>query len=637
MCGILGIVNIENHQPIDPALLTQMAATMAHRGPDGSGVWVQPDGQCGLAHRRLAIVDLTEAGKQPMATPDERLWVTFNGEIYNYPTSRREMEAQGYSFRSNSDTEVILYLYRKFGDQFYQYLDGDFGIGLWDCDQQRLILLRDQAGVKPVYYAHVDGRFIFASEIRALLAYPGIDKSIDETALYHYLTFLVVPAPHTLIKGIYNLEAASILTLEPRKGFCPEIKKYWLPLPQVEKGRSFESLDEELEALFSAAVKKRLMSDVPVGLLFSGGVDSTLNLVAFGKLIAPEKVKTFTVGMDNPGNFQDDSVMARQMAALLGSEHHEIRISEVDLLATAEKLAYFQDEPISDDVTIPLYFVTKFAKEQGVTVLHAGEGADELFCGYDNYRRFIRHYERFWTPLAKMPRWVSKVAAKALSLSHSPRQRKIRDVLSRRAKGHELFMSSAVAYYEHEKQRILSPELRRAMAEVDSFDMIAPYYERLHKECPDASILQKITFIELQLRLPELLLMRSDKMAMANSLEIRVPFLDRDLMNFAMRVPDSYKLRDGISKEPIKRLATKYVSRDYIYRPKQGFGVPIQQWFKGKLGDALLEMLASDNGNITQLLDKKTLRDHQRYGLRTVNEAFQLWVIYNLIAWSKSL
>lgn len=637
MCGILGIVNVENHEPVEPALLAKMAAVMTHRGPDGSGVWVQPNGQCGLAHRRLAIVDLSEAGKQPMSTADERLWVTFNGEIYNYPTLRKEMEAQGYRFRSHADTEIILHLYRKFGDQFYKYLDGDFGVGLWDCDNQRLILLRDQAGVKPVYYAYVDGRFIFASEIKALLRYPGIDKSIDQTSFYHYLSFLVVPPPHTLIKEIHKLDAACTLTLEPAKGFRPEVKKYWLPLPKVEEGRSFQSLDEELEALFSASVKKRLMSDVPVGLLFSGGVDSTLNLISFGKLIAPERVKTFTVGMENAGDFHDDSLFARQMAGRLGSDHHEIRISDVDLLTIAEKLAYLQDEPVSDPVAIPLYFVTKFAKEQGVTVLHAGEGADELFCGYSNYRRFIRHYETLWKPLSKMPRSVSNFAAQLLSQSHSPKLRKIRDVLARRAKGQELFMSSAVAYYELEKQRIISPDLRRAMTGVDSFDVVAPYYERLNKECPGASFLQKITFIELQLRLPELLLMRADKMSMANALEIRVPFLDRDLMDFAMRVPDSYKLRDGVSKEPVKRLATKYVSREFIYRPKTGFGVPIQEWFKGRLGEALLDMLATDNGDITHFLNKKAVRDHHRYGLRTVNEAFQLWVIFNLLAWTKSL
>ena len=636
MCGILGIINVENRRPIDAELMANMAKSMVHRGPDGDGVWLQANRQCGLAHRRLAILDLTEAGHQPMGTPDEKIWITFNGEIYNYPLLRKQMEERGYRFRSNSDTEVILYLYQEYGERFFEYLDGDFGIGLWDCNKQRLILTRDRAGVKPVYYTYVDGRFIFASGIKALLKYPGIDKQIDSHSLYHYLTYLVVPPPKTLIKNIYKLEAASSLTLTPSQGYQPQVEKYWLPLPRVEHNRSFESFDEELALLFSSSVKKRLMADVPVGVLFSGGVDSTLNLCSFGELIAPERVKTFTVGMNDAGNFHDDSAIAREMAGRLGSSHHEVRISQTDLLGAAEKLAHLQDEPVSDPVAVPLYFVTELAKEQGVTVLQAGEGADELFCGYSNYRRFLNHHQRLWRPLSKLPRWVSGLAGDALSLSNSPRSRKIRDVLERRAKGQELFMSSAVAYYELEKQPILSSGLRHSLSGLDSFNVVAPYYEKIAQLCPEASFLQKMSFIELQLRLPELLLMRADKMSMANSVEVRVPFLDRDLMDFAMRVPDSYKLRDGISKEPVKRLATRYVPHHDIYRPKTGFGVPIQQWFKGELGDALKDMLNSDS-IVGDLFDREVIHHQLKHGLRTVNEAFQLWVVYNLLVWHKGI
>ena len=635
MCGILGIINIENHSPVDPVLLKEMAATMAHRGPDGAGVWLQPNGQCGLAHRRLSIVDLSAAGHQPMSTPDNKVWITFNGEIYNYPELRRQMEARGHCFRSNSDTEVILYLYREYGDRFIEYLDGDFGIGLWDCDRQRLILTRDRAGVKPVYYAHVDGRFIFASEIKALLKYPGISKQIDQEALYHYLTFLVVPPPQTLVKGIYKLEAASTLTLERHQGYLPKLEKYWLPLPKVEKGRSFESFDEELVTLFSASVKKRLMADVPVGVLFSGGVDSTLNLCSFGELILPERVKTFTIGMSDAGNFHDDSALAREMAARIGSDHHEVQISSADLLKAAEKLAYLQDEPISDPVAVPLYFVTKLAQERGVKVLQAGEGADELFCGYENYRRFMSHHDQLWGPLSHLPQWASRLAASALSLSDMPRTRKIRDVLGRHAKGQELFMSSAIAYYELEKQSILSPALRHSMVGVDSFNVVAPYYEKIAALCPDASILQKITYIEMQLRLPELLLMRADKMSMANSVEIRVPFLDRYLMDFAMRVPDAYKLRDGISKEPIKRLATKYISSKDVYRPKTGFGLPIHNWFKDELRDTFVELLNETKG-IEEFIDIKQVEKKLK-SIRSVNDGFQMWAIFNFLNWKKAM
>ncbi len=639
MCGIAGIINLQNSRPVEPAVLESMSGSMAHRGPDGAGFWIQQDGQCGLAHRRLSILDLSDAGRQPMATEDQRVWITFNGEIYNYPNLRRDLESKGYRFRSNTDTEAILYLYREHGDRFFEFLDGDFGIGLWDSDKQQLLVVRDRAGVKPVYYSYVDGRFIFASEIKALLKYPGINKSLDNESFYHYLTFLVAPPPTTLIEGIYKLPAASSLTISRVEMQRSETQKYWLPLPNIEQEQrqNFGAYDEELEAIFSRSVKKRLMADVPVGVLFSGGVDSTLNLCAFSKLIAPEKVKTFTVGMSNAGKFHDDAGFAKTMANRIGSEHHEIYISDDDLLRTALDVGHYQDEPISDPVAVPLYFVTKLAKEHGVTVLHAGEGADELFCGYKNYRRFIRHNETLWQPLSKLPRWVSSFAASSLAVSSSPRHRKIRDVLARRGKGQQFFMSSAVAYYELEKQKMLSPELRHAMASADSFNAVAPYYEQILKDRPDASFLQVLTYIELQLRLPELLLMRADKMSMANSVEIRVPFLDRDLMDFAMRVPDAYKLRDGVSKEPVKRFAAKLVDARDVYKPKTGFGVPIQQWFKGQLGDALMDLLGSNRGTADQLFDRKAIEHHLRHGLRTGNEAFQLWVIYNFLAWQQGL
>lgn len=637
MCGILGIVNISNREPIASDLLETMVTAMAHRGPDGVGVWIQPDGQCGLAHRRLSIVDLSEAGHQPMSTDDEMVWVSFNGEIYNYPVLREQFESDGHRFRSDSDTEIILHLYRRYGDHFIDYLDGDFGIGLWDCDKQCLILARDRAGVKPVYYSYLDGRLIFSSEIKALLKYPNINKSIDLTSFYHYLSFLVVPPPKTLIKGIFKLEAASVLKLEARKGESTPPKKYWLPIPNIDNQRSFSEFDDEIEALFSVSVKKRLMSDVPVGVLFSGGVDSTLNLCSFSNLIVPDKVKTFTIGMENSGDFHDDSIIAQDMARRLGSEHHAMYISEADLLATAKNLTQLQDEPISDPVAVPLYFVTKMAKEHGVTVLQAGEGADELFCGYSNYTRFINFHDKLWQPLSRLPKSFSGFAAKLLQLSRKPLHRKICDVLLRCEKGQELFMSSAVAYYEQEKQAILSPELRHLMSGVDSFDVIAPYYERMATECPDATFLQVMTFIELQLRLPELLLMRADKMSMANSLEIRVPFLDRDIMDFSLRVPDTYKLRNGISKEPIKNLASKHVSRKDVYRPKTGFGVPIQSWFNGSLGDAFLDMLTDHTIGADEFLDTSLVIERLQRGPRTVNEAFQLWVLYNFLVWKEAL
>ncbi|WP_187356840.1 asparagine synthase (glutamine-hydrolyzing) [Legionella geestiana] len=636
MCGIAGIVNLQNQSPVEQRLLEAMALSMEHRGPDGSGVWVQEDGQCGFSHRRLAIVDLSESGKQPM-TVDGTTWLTFNGEIYNYPVLREELIRRGRRFHSNTDTEVILHMYHEYGDDFYLRLDGDFAFGLWDGRRRELLLARDRAGVKPLYYAFIDGKCIFASEIRALLKYPGMSREIDTEAFYHYLSFLVVPPPGTLVKNIFKLESASIMRIKPHASEPVQRKKYWLPIPQVNNSASFEALDEELETLFSAAVEKRLMADVPVGVLFSGGVDSSLNLGRFARLAAPAKVHTFTVGMEDLGSMSDERITARQIAQQLGSEHHELTISQQDLLQMSEHLALMQDEPLADPVSIPLYFITKMAREQGITVLHAGEGADELFCGYDNYRRFMHHHEKLWKPLSALPGWMSRFGSKIIGMSSNPTHRKITDVLIRRAKNQSFFMSSAIAYYEKEKQQILSAEFLRKNKQHDSWDVIAPYYASIEKLMPDSTFLQQITFIELQLRLPELLLMRADKMSMANSLEVRVPFLDRDIMDFAMRVPDAYKLQHGISKAPIKKLAEAHISHEAIYKRKNGFGLPIQQWFRGALGEGLLDMLSTETSELSDYLDRRAIENNLKHGLRTVNEAFQMWVIYNLLSWQSSL
>jgi len=637
MCGIAGVIRIVPGEPVAEELLAAMAETMAHRGPDDQGVWVSADGQAGLAHRRLAIVDLSPAGHQPMGNADGSVQVTFNGEIYNFRQLRRELEARGHVFRSQCDTEVLVYLYEELGEAMVERLDGDFAFGIWDDRRKRLLLARDRAGVHPVYYTQVGDTFLFASEIKALLRHPGVGREIDEPSLYHYLTYLVAPPPRTLLRDVYKLPAATTLVLSPgTPGAVPAIRKYWEPLPgQYEvDGRA---MDEQLAWLFQRAVEKRLMSDVPVGVLFSGGVDSTLNAASFQKLIHPGRVRTYTVGLSGTRPLSDESESARQMARRLGTEHHEIHITENDLLETAQRLAYLQDEPISDPVAVPLYFVTRLARETGTIVLHAGEGADELFCGYDGYRHALERIRRLWRPATRLPRLASALGSGLLGRSCWARHRKMADVLGRASRGQEFFLSSAVAYFEGEKAGVLAPDFRRRLAGLDSFDVVAPLYRRVAEAHPGASDLEKITFLELQLRLPELLLMRVDKMAMANSVEVRVPFLDRDLVDFALSVPESFKLRDGVLKEPLKRLAAGHVERELVYRPKRGFAAPIQEWFRSRLGDHLGDLLEDRSAELGRFFNLAALGQRLRRGPGTVNQAFQLWVVYNFANWWRSI
>lgn len=638
MCGICGIVGIDGASGprVNPVVLDAMTDQMSHRGPDGRGTWLSPDHTVGLGHRRLAIIDLSPLGAQPMSNEDGSIWVTFNGEIYNYRALRADLEARGHIFRSHTDTEVLLHLYEEIGDQVVEHLDGDFGFAIWDERRRRLLLARDRVGVKPLYYTQVGRQLLFASEIKSLLSHPHVQAEIDEQSLYHYLTYLVVPAPNTMLRGIYKLPAAGILTLELEHP-DPQYRtaRYWEPLPGQATLRE-DDLDAQWEELFERSVEKRLMSDVPVGVLFSGGVDSTLNTAFFQKRIHPQKVRTFTVGMEETTRYRDEADRAREMAQLLGTEHHEIKISQKDVVDSAVFLAGQQDEPISDPVSVPLYYVTKLARETGTTVLHAGEGADEIFCGYDNYRRFLNH-NHYWHRLRYVPQAASALGFSLLRRSSHPRHRKIADVLRRHVQGQELFMASAIAYYEDEKSSILSPGFQHRTANYDSFDIVAPFYERIDEAYPNATFLQKMTFIELQLRLPELLLMRVDKMSMLNAIEVRVPFLDRDLVDFALAVPESFKLRQGISKEPVKRLAARFVGKEAVYQAKRGFGVPIQEWFQDRLGDHLRDLLDDPSNNTEQFFDKKKLVLGDSKVPFTVNRAFQLWVVYNFLNWQHSI
>jgi asparagine synthase (glutamine-hydrolysing) len=638
VCGIAGIISLHRDCPVDPAWVQAMTDAMAHRGPDGQGLWCSPDASVILGHRRLSIVDLSAAGAQPMLNEDQQVVISFNGEIYNYRDFVPQLKQHGHIFRSQTDTEVLLHLYEQHGERMLEQLAGDFAFGIWDQRTRSLLLARDRAGVKPLYYVATENFFVFASELRAILASGLVEAEINETALYHYLTFLVSPCPTSLIKNVRKLEIGSALRLNQTTGSIT-LKRYWEPFPGQYRSRG-KDLDSELEELFADSVRSRLMADVPVGTLFSGGVDSTLNTLAFQREISPRQVQTFNVGNSDTPDYQDESSFAAEMAAKLGCIHHQIKITEAQVLSSVEDIAGFQDEPISDPVCIPLYFVTKLARQAGVYVLHAGEGADELFCGYPKYQTLLRQQRCLWQPLELLPKFVSSAlyaAARQCTSSHLVGG-KIADILRRRSLGQGFFLSSAVAYFEHEKQSILSADFRRRMQAVDSYQVVAEIEARLEAHKPNCSFLERMTFIELNLRLPELLLGRTDKISMANSVEVRVPFLDHKLIEFALSMPESFTLRDQIAKEPIKRLALKFgAERQDIYRPKSGFGAPIQSWFDRQLGQRFLQILSEDRALVSRYFDAKALERMIRQPNKNPNQAFQLWVVFNFLIWHKSI
>jgi asparagine synthase (glutamine-hydrolysing) len=648
MCGICGIYEYGVSQShVDESLVVRMRDTMSHRGPDDAGVYVSEDRRVGLGNRRLAIVDLSPAGRNPMPNEDGRVWITFNGEIYNHESLRPELEAKGHRYRSRTDTETIIHLYEERGLDFVQALEGDFAIALWDENTKQLVLARDRIGVKPLYYTLSGGRLIFASEIKAILEHPAVSRDIDEEALYHYLTFLTTPAPQTLFAGIQKLPAGCALTCDARGDV--KITRYWDAIsarldPALEDE---QTIAEELRRLLNESIAKRMMSDVPFGVFLSGGIDSTANVALMSKLMS-RPVRTFTVGFrDNPAYNEIEE--ARFVAKEFGTDHHEVMISQQELLDFLPDLIFHQDEPIADPVCVPLYYVSKLARETGTTVVQVGEGSDELFCGYRDYANYLELHDRLWRHLSRLPEPLRRSMASFGGALYRtgvtrllPKGRKmLPDLLRRLADGEELFWSGTFVFDEVNKRQLLTPEARRRLASkssneegFSSYSVVRSDLDRLLASKPDADQLDRMIYQELKLRLAELLLMRVDKMTMATSVEARVPYLDHKLVEFAMSIPSHLKYHQGETKYILKRALKGIIPDRVLHREKQGFGVPINEWMLDRLGGFVENALFNSALRHRELFDysfvRRLLNEH-RSG-RT-NYAFFLWSLLNLSLW----
>jgi len=410
MCGIAGLFNYAA-SPIDEQdAVCRMRDALTHRGPDACGLYQSEDRQVVLGHRRLSIVDLSEAGRQPMSNEDGTIWISFNGEIYNHRSHREPLIAKGHRFRSQSDTEVILHLYEEFGPECVTRLDGMFAFAIWDQGRRRLVLARDRLGKKPVYYTSTGGRFLFASEIKALIQHPAVKRDLDLQAVNNFLTFSNVPAPGTLFRDIRKLPAAHVLVCESSGTI--RIDRYWSALdgPKWPAKNGAESV-ERVRELLTGAVKKRLMSDVPIGAFLSGGVDSSTNVALMSQL-SSEPLRTFSVGFEGFGEAENfhDLPYARKVAEQFGCDHREITITADDCQKSLPQLIYGQDEPIGDPACLPMYFVSQAAKKHGVTVVLVGEGSDEVFGGYEDMSRLIQSHSAKWRRLNALPRSLRSAA-----------------------------------------------------------------------------------------------------------------------------------------------------------------------------------------------------------------------------------
>jgi asparagine synthase (glutamine-hydrolysing) len=634
MCGICGIWEYgASEGRIDLPLVERMRDEMRHRGPDDEGAALIDDGRGAFGFRRLAIIDLSPAGNQPMHGCNDRVWLVFNGEIYNHAQLRQGLDSRGHVYASRTDSETILHLYEERGLDFVNDIEGDFGIALWDAEREQLVLARDRLGVKPLYFYHQDGRFIFASEIKAILQHPAVTPEIDEASLYHYLTFLTTPAPRTMFSRIQKLPAGHMLVIK-RDGSV-SLTQYWDALPPATaENRSEAEHSEEILRLLRDSIRKRMMSDVPFGVFLSGGVDSSANVALMSELMS-QPVRTYTVG------FEDDEELnelesARAIAKRFGTDHHEVIIGQNDMEKFLPDLVYHQDEPLADPVCVPLYYVSKLARDSGTIVVQVGEGADEIFAGYDWFRKYLAINDQFWRHAQKLPASLRQsLTSLAKPLLEASLNKRTAIELSRRlGAGEPLFWGGAIVFDEEFKRRVLSQELSERVGGLSSYEAVREHLEHIAEVRPDADFASRMTYLELKLRLPELLLMRVDKMTMATSVEARVPFLDHQLVEYAMGLPVDLKIRGTRGKHILKRALEKVLPSDLLYRPKRGFGAPIREWFRGASGEELGGLIMNSSIRRRELFDYTfiaRLIDEHRRGAR--DWSFHLWALLNVSLW----
>jgi len=586
MCGLAGFLL---GTPIDRALaerrLDAMVATMRHRGPDDQGVW--SDGHAGLGFARLAIIDLSMAGHQPMGSPDGQVWLTFNGEIYNFRELRAELESKGYVFRSRSDSEVILCGYLAWGEDVLQRLRGMFAIALWDQRSRRLLLARDRIGKKPLNYALTDGCLLFGSEMKAILAWPGVPRDPDLGALHQFLTYQYVPAPLTAFRAIRKLPAGHKMIIgidESGRLSSPRIERYWrlsAPRPR-RRSINLDEVAEELTWRLEEAVRIRMVADVPLGAFLSGGVDSSA-VVAMMARQGSGQVKTFSIGFENAE--YDETRYARMVAERYGTDHHEL-VVRPDAIAILPKIVHHYNEPFADPSAVPSFYLAELARRH-VTVALNGDGGDEAFMGYPRYGAM--HY---LSRLDHLPSWLRN--ASATMLAHLPLRGRMAYLAGRiaallrvdvRLPQHR-YAFTITAFADEHKQAIYG-EAMRGYLQKSALDLLQPYFEEAD------SLVSGANWSDIHVYLPDDLMVKVDIATMAHALESRSPLLDHVFLEWALTLPENVTIPGGTTKAIFKKAMEPYLPHDVLYRPKMGFGCPVDHWLRGELKEMAYDLLLS--------------------------------------------
>jgi asparagine synthase (glutamine-hydrolysing) len=576
MCGIAGILYRSPERLATRDVVERMCGVLRHRGPDDEGIHC--DGPLGMGMRRLSIIDLA-GGHQPLANETGSVWTVYNGEIYNYPELRTRLEARGHRFATASDTEVIVHLYEDHGPDFVEHLEGMFALALWDADRRRLVLARDRLGIKPLYFALDSTRLLFGSELKALLAAGGVARDVDHQALHDYLSLNYVPGPRTIFRDVQKLPPGHLLVCD---GDAIAIRRYWsIPYPEAPSVRSEAEHVEELRALLRRTVRRHLLSDVPLGVFLSGGVDSA-SLVALMTQVSGERVRTFSIGFEEAS--YDELEGARAVARRFDTEHHEL-VVRPDAVALVPELVRSFDEPFADSSAIPVYCVSRLARRH-VKVVLSGEGGDEVFAGYETYAawRYAQAYRRLPAALGQtlIPALIRRLPVSHKKISFDYKAKRFIDgALRPPADAHfawkEVFSEDAKAAL-YGRAREYAPPLR--------------LYREAFDACPSADVLAKLQHVDLGLYLPDDILVKADRMSMANSLEARVPFVDHRVVEFAAALPARMKLRGLTKKYILRRAMADVLPRATVRGRKRGFNVPIPVWLAGPLRELVHDVLS---------------------------------------------
>jgi asparagine synthase (glutamine-hydrolysing) len=617
MCGIAGIWSEKGG--IDRRVLESMCDVIAHRGPDDSGVYI--DDHVGIGSRRLSIIDI-EGGHQPIANAAKTHWIVYNGELYNYRELRRQLEDAGYTFQTATDTEVVLGAFDVWGADCVTRFNGIFAFAIWDTEHGRLFLARDHLGVKPLYYYTGPGKFVFGSEIKSILEDKTVPRELDVEALDSFLTYRYVPSPDTLLRGIQKLPPGHRLTLQ---GGVVVVDRYWNHVPVINYQLDEVEATEQLAERFEQAVRRQLVSDVPVGLMLSGGIDSGAVLAVMSKY-TPEPVKTFTVGFkeQTDANELDE---ARETAEIFGADHHDILVDAIDHRDFLSKVMWHLEEPISTTSILPFYYVSELAGRH-VKVVMTGQGADEPFAGYNRYRG-----EKLGGYLRKFPSVVQQGLSEAMGriphrgeqFRRAARALTVEDPLER-------FIEVYAVFPAAERQELYRSDVAAQIKDHDPSRAIA----RLQREVAHLDSLAQMLYIDTRVWLPDDLLLYGDKLSMAHSLEARVPFLDRQLIEFVETIPPELKLRGLTGKYIHKRAASRLLPPQIIKRRKKGFATPMDRWLQTDLIAYVRDILLAPGAATREYFRPEAVEQMlQRHASGRISYQRQIFALLVLELWHR--